>query len=125
MWYCGIRVIARFGYLDSKSPHCAHFTAPDYCIHELGTLREEFICAVYGRFVNLDTKYMTQAESGASQGKMRFVTKIQMEFQRNTILEHSFLLPWLIVINMGIRLLPNVLLFQSSWSRLHSSSRSE
>jgi hypothetical protein len=56
---------------------------------------------------------------------MRSVTKILMEFERNNVLEHSFLLSRLIVMNIGIVLLPNVLLFQRSWARTRSSSRSE
>jgi hypothetical protein len=34
----------------------------DHFIHELATLREQFIYAVYGRLINLDIKYLAQAQ---------------------------------------------------------------
>jgi hypothetical protein len=34
----------------------------DHFIHQIGTLREEFICPVYGRLINLDIKYLAQAQ---------------------------------------------------------------
>jgi hypothetical protein len=34
----------------------------DHFIHQLGTLREEFICAVYRRSIKLDIKYLAQAQ---------------------------------------------------------------
>jgi hypothetical protein len=34
----------------------------DHFIHQLITLREEFICAVFGRLVNLNIKFIAQAE---------------------------------------------------------------
>jgi hypothetical protein len=34
----------------------------DHFIHQLITLREEFICAVFGRLVNLNIKFITQAQ---------------------------------------------------------------
>jgi hypothetical protein len=34
----------------------------DHFIHQLGALREEFICAVYGRLIDMDIKYAAQAQ---------------------------------------------------------------
>jgi hypothetical protein len=34
----------------------------DHFIHQLITLREEFICAVFGRLVNLNIKFVAQAQ---------------------------------------------------------------
>jgi hypothetical protein len=31
-----------------------------YCLHEMGTLREEFICALSGRPVNLNITYLAE-----------------------------------------------------------------
>jgi hypothetical protein len=37
------------------------FQPRDHFIHELITLREKFICAVFGRMVNLNIKFIAQA----------------------------------------------------------------
>jgi hypothetical protein len=34
----------------------------DHFIHQLISLREEFICAVFGRLVNLNKKFIAQAQ---------------------------------------------------------------
>jgi hypothetical protein len=34
----------------------------DHFVHELGTLGAEFICAVYGRLIDMDIKYLAQAQ---------------------------------------------------------------
>jgi hypothetical protein len=34
----------------------------DHFIHQLTTLREEFICAFFGRLVNLNIKFIAQAQ---------------------------------------------------------------
>jgi hypothetical protein len=55
----------------------------DHFIHQLATLREEFIYAVYGRLINIKIKFLARAQSIALQGKRKFATKIQMKLERN------------------------------------------
>jgi hypothetical protein len=38
-----------------------------YFLHEMGTLREEFICALSGRLVNLNIKYLAEMEKDLFQ----------------------------------------------------------
>jgi hypothetical protein len=81
------------------------FQPCDHWIHQLTTLREEFICVVSGRLINMAIKLSHKDKGGASQGKIRFVARIQNVFQWHMALEYAFLLLSLIVMNIGIMLL--------------------
>jgi hypothetical protein len=61
----------------------------DHFIHQLITLREEFICAIFDRLVNLNMSLSFTHKGDIMQGKMKSWIKIQREVQRNMDLERS------------------------------------
>jgi hypothetical protein len=62
----------------------------DHFIHQLITLRKEFICAAFGCLVNLNICLSLKHKDDTLQGKMKFWIKTQREVQRNLDLERSF-----------------------------------
>jgi hypothetical protein len=66
------------------------FQPRDHFIHQLITLREEFVCAVFDPLVNVNMKFIAQAQRRTLQRKMQFWIKIQREVQRSMNLERSF-----------------------------------
>jgi hypothetical protein len=57
------------------------FQPCDHWIHQLTTLREEFIYVISGRLINTAIKLSHKDKGNASQGKVRFVARIQNAFQ--------------------------------------------
>jgi hypothetical protein len=62
----------------------------DHFIHQLITLREEFICAVFDGLVNLNIEFIAQAQRRYFAMEDEIWIKIQREVQRNMDLERPF-----------------------------------
>jgi hypothetical protein len=97
----------------------------DHFIHELGTLREEFICAVYGRLINLDLKYLAQAQRRcfAREGEIRDENseRVAKEYGLRT-----FVLPSLVDSDeYWYHVAAKCFVISAQLGRPHSSSRSQ
>jgi hypothetical protein len=62
----------------------------DHFVHQLITLREEFICAVFGRLVNLNIKLIAQARRRYFAREDEILDQNSEEVRRNMDLERSF-----------------------------------
>jgi hypothetical protein len=86
----------------------------DHFIRQLITLREEFTCVIFGRLVNLNIKFIAQAQKGYLARENDILDQDPDGSPRNMHLEHSFHPTELIAINIGDISLQNVSLLPLS-----------
>jgi hypothetical protein len=92
----------------------------NHFIHQSSTLPDDFIGGASDHLINMNTESLGRHKDDAWQGRMKFATGIQREFQKNMALEHFFLPLSSMVMNIGLMLVQNGLPFQHTWAFRHS-----